>query len=386
MFSVQALHKIQLFKIQKTAQSIQAYSVIRRLLVGTSLATALAVLPQALSPRSAQAQSAQAQSAQSTATPIAPTARYAQDEAVGLDEIIAEWRGYYADVPVYVCVCLDDTCDQTQQWPYREYYLYQLGVALGPNNGRIAEGSGANCFDIADGSRPTAPRAFSTDPASTTAQASPPPAAPVVPPSATPSPPAPEADSTVAASIPTATTINNGEAIRLDWPSGASNVVAVAGSAWTIDIVNAFDCESFSLVGQKTMTAQRVVGEPAVDETTGNVAIPVLLDSCADVDQSAVFVISPSESGSYGLYRTQLPGRSDLAAVSVTPPPTEFASYGFASIQAMNYWDGVLFVRQGTASGAESVLLFRPGLTPAGDYAGCGVVQVNEGADFLCPD
>ncbi|MEM9149108.1 MAG: hypothetical protein AAGB19_01460, partial [Cyanobacteria bacterium P01_F01_bin.3] len=91
----------------------------------------------------------------------APTARYAQGEDVDLAEIVAEWRGYYDDVPVYQCVCIDDTCDQTAQWPYREFDRYQLSLALGPNNAQVTEAAGFNCFDIADGSRPSNPREFS---------------------------------------------------------------------------------------------------------------------------------------------------------------------------------------------------------------------------------
>lgn len=42
------------------------------------------------------------QPVQAQTSPPAPTFRYAQGEEVDLAEIIAEWRGYYADVPVYL--------------------------------------------------------------------------------------------------------------------------------------------------------------------------------------------------------------------------------------------------------------------------------------------
>ncbi|MFK8185644.1 MAG: hypothetical protein AB8B99_19890 [Phormidesmis sp.] len=354
----------------------------------------------------------------------APTVRYARGENVGLAEIVSEWRGYYPDIPVYQCVCQEDICDQSAGWPYREFDRYQLSVALGPNNGKAAETTGFNCFDIADGSRPADPRSFSeternpNDPVATAPPRIPappipdppaveqpptvvepppaidpispeaPPAPPVAPPpsvsppsSAAPSAPAvavgPAADSTAANSgIPQATVVNNGAAIRLDWPSGTSDMVAVANSSWNLNVLDALDCASFSLVPEKVMEAQRVVGVPAVDSVTGNVAVPVLLDSCAETDQSAVFVLDPNEGGGYALYRSQLPGDRNF--------PNEFSSYAFSSITGVQYWDGYLLVRQANAAGAEAISVFLPGSGPVGDYGGCGVVRAGEGANVLC--
>ncbi len=366
---------------------------VRSLIVGSALlAWPLAATQNAIAQTQPPAQPA----------PDAPTARYARGENVDLAEIVSEWRGYYADVPVYLCVCQADTCNQTQQWPYREYARYQLGLALGPTNGRMAEGSGANCFDIADNSRPNTPRNFSTAQAGGAASSTPappvappvapppaappapppvapPPAAPPTPPpvSPPPAPPTPPSASATAGDVPIATTLNGGNSIRLTWPSGVTNDIPVAGSNWNVSILDAFDCATASLVESKALSAQRVVGEVAVDSETGNIAVPVLLDSCLDTDQSAVFVLDPDETGRYLFYRTQLPGSRIL--------PNEFSSYAFSSVLDVRYWNGSLYVQQGTASGAESVVIFRADTTPAGRYAGCGVVTVGEGSDRLCP-
>ena len=333
----------------------------------------------------------------------APTARYAQGEDVDLDEIVAEWRGYYDDVPVYQCVCIDDTCDQTAQWPYREFDRYQLSLALGPNNAQVTEAAGFNCFDIADGSRPSNPREFSAalrgtaeadDSSETTStttptddsSASPTVSAPVRRP--IPTPPAPQsataAQSPTAGNVHTVTVINDGADIQLDWPSGSSNVINVAGSSWNINILDALDCESLSVVEQKTMVAQRVQGTPVVDETTGNIAVPVLLDFCVEVDQMAVFVLDPAEGGGYALYRTQLPPVQGSLSPGAFSFPNEFSSYAYSTILDMRYWDTALLVRQGSASGAEVISIFRAGPTPAGMYAGCGVVSDLEGSSVLC--
>ena len=412
---------------------------------GVSVALAAAPLPSA------------AQSGSTQPEQPAPTVRYARGEDVGLDEIVAEWRGYYADVPVYQCVCQADICDQSEGWPYREYDRFQLSVALGPNNGKAAEVAGFNCFDIADGSRPSQPRSFSAEernpddpvaaappripappvpseppvapPAPTTAPASTAPAPapstpapaptvaappapsepPVAPPAPAPSTPAPAptapppnvvtqtsppagppaaapAASAVAiaptqaasSAIPRASVINDGAAIQLDWPSGTSDVISVANSNWNLNVLSALDCESISLVSEKVLAAQRVVGEPAVDSITGNVAVPVLLDSCVETDQSAVFVLDPNEGGGYALYRSQLPGEQAL--------PNEFSTYAFSSITGVQYWDGYLLVRQANAAGAEALSVFLPGDTPSGAYGGCGILRDSEGAALLCGD
>ena len=374
---------------------------------GVSVALAAAPLPSA------------AQSGSTQPEQPAPTVRYARGEDVGLDEIVAEWRGYYADVPVYQCVCQADICDQSEGWPYREYDRFQLSVALGPNNGKAAEVAGFNCFDIADGSRPSQPRSFSAeernpdDPVAAAPPRIPAPPVPSEPPVAPPAPapstpePAPTAPPpnvvtqtsppagppaaapaasavaiapTQAASsaIPRASVINDGAAIQLDWPSGTSDVISVANSNWNLNVLSALDCESISLVSEKVLAAQRVVGEPAVDSITGNVAVPVLLDSCVETDQSAVFVLDPNEGGGYALYRSQLPGEQAL--------PNEFSTYAFSSITGVQYWDGYLLVRQANAAGAEALSVFLPGDTPSGAYGGCGILRDSEGAALLCGD
>lgn len=355
----------------------------------------------ALTAQGAIAQSEPAEPAE----PAAPTVRYARGEDVDIAEIVKEWRGYYADVPVYLCTCQEASCNQTQQWPYRVFDRYQMSVALGPTNGVIAEDSGSNCFDIADGSRPSEPRAFSAE--ETTIAESPRPTItqpdlpasnrptpdPVTPPPANrpvaapaESPAQAVATGPSASGIPVATVINQGADIQLDWPSGSSNVVNVADSTWNLSVLDAIECENLTQVDQKILEAKRVVATPVVDETTGNIAVPVLLDSCVDTDQSAVFILDPTEGGGYALYRTQLPGVGTASQSENRTLPNEFASYPFSSITGLRYWNGSLFVRHGTASGAEAVMIFRPDQTPSGTYAGCGVISANEGADRLCSE
>jgi hypothetical protein len=280
----------------------------------------------------------------------APTARYVQGEDVDLALIIAEWKGRYPDIPVFSCVCQDDTCNFTERWPLRAYSRYQSTVALGPFNATYTESRGFTCFDIQTGQRPGAADQAAAPPAESP-------------------PPQPELGQ------PTLTVLEEGSQLRLTWPGGQSNTIDISG--WNVNLLDALDCDSLSQVSEKRFYARRILGTPALNPGSGNIAVPILLNECVETQQTALFVVEPQSTGAYALYRVQVPGPRSL--------PDEFSSYPLNSITGVQYWNSTLLVRQGTASGAESLLMFRPGITPAGEFAGCGITQVQEGADSLCP-
>ncbi|MBE9077003.1 hypothetical protein IQ241_06780 [Romeria aff. gracilis LEGE 07310] len=167
----------------------------------------------------------------------------------------------------------------------------------------------------------------------------------------------------------------DGTAIQLSWEDGDSSTYDITD--WKIRLLEATDCATLSQVPEKVFSARRIVGTPVVDQATGHIAVPVLLDECVETQQSAVFIVAPQDVGTYALYRLQVPG--DRAF------PDEFSSYPLASLSGLQYWDGTLLVRQSTASGAEALLAFRPGPTPAGEFATCGIINPQEGACRLCP-
>ncbi|NEP17412.1 MAG: hypothetical protein F6J97_10980 [Leptolyngbya sp. SIO4C1] len=279
--------------------------------------------------------------------PLKPTARYAIGEDVDLGQIIGEWRDPYPEIPIFACVCDDAVCDNSESWPFREFERYQLTVKLGPYNAGVAESIGFNCFDIETGRRPSELADGGIG-------------GPDQPGSSL--------------GIPTADVLDEGEQLRLSWPNGESNTIDVDG--WNIALLDALDCQTLTQVPQKTFTARRIIGTPAVDAQTGNVAVPVLLEECVETQQSAIFVVDPQGVGSYALYRVQVPGEQVF--------PNEFSSYPLNSITGVQYWDSSLLVRHGTASGAEALLVFRPGRTPAGEWVSCGVVTPGEGDSRLC--
>jgi len=83
-----------------------------------------------------------------------PTARYGRGEDVDLSLIIEEWRDRFPATPVFVCTCRNQSCGDTEAWPFREFTLYQPFVALGDTNATNNETTGFKCFDIETGLTP----------------------------------------------------------------------------------------------------------------------------------------------------------------------------------------------------------------------------------------
>ena len=185
----------------------------------------------------------------------------------------------------------------------------------------------------------------------------------------------PAANSQPVADIPTVTVTESGTSLTLNWPSGDRTPIDIQD--WTIAILDSFDCATYELVAERDLSAQRILGTPTVNPQTGDVAVPVLLEECVDVQKSAVFIIDPQGPQSHALYRLQVPGDRPL--------PHEFSSYALSSISGLHYWDNTLLVSHGDASGADAMMVFPAGNTPAGQYAGCVVTQPGEGAGSLCP-
>ncbi|ASC71586.1 uncharacterized protein XM38_025380 [Halomicronema hongdechloris C2206] len=275
----------------------------------------------------------------------APTARYAQGEAVDLALIIEEWKQKHPEIPVFACVCDQQQCDHTPRWPFRTYSRYQFTVALGPFNASYTESRGFNCFDIQTGQAPDAQTDMGSD----------------------------DASDTDTGQLPTVAVLDQGRRLQI---RHQGQMISADVTGWNLQLFQALDCSGPRIVPQKEVTARRVISEPAIDPASGNIAVPVLLEDCVETQQSAVFVVDP-QGGAYGLYRVQLPGEQSL--------PHEFASYPFASITGLHYWDSTLFVRQGDAAGNRALVVFEPGRTPAGTYGGCLLLETIEGSGRLCP-
>ncbi|MEO1094364.1 MAG: hypothetical protein AAFX01_05640 [Cyanobacteria bacterium J06638_28] len=175
---------------------------------------------------------------------------------------------------------------------------------------------------------------------------------------------------------PTVSVINDDTTLVLTWLPDTSLSIDI--QSWNVNLLDTWDCETYSPSPERVLTARRIMGTPAIDPVTGNIAVAVLLEECVEVQKSAVFIVDPQDPGSYALYRVQVPGSR--------PFPNEFSSYDLSSVTGLQYWESSLLVRHGDASGAEAMLIFRPSVTPAGEYAGCAVLHPGEGAGSLCPN
>ncbi|NEQ42842.1 MAG: hypothetical protein F6K00_04470 [Leptolyngbya sp. SIOISBB] len=185
----------------------------------------------------------------------------------------------------------------------------------------------------------------------------------------------PVARSQTVEEIPTVTVDPTGTTLTLNWSTGERYPIDIQD--WTIAILDSFDCATYDLVAERDLSAQRILGTPVVNPQTGDVAVPVLLEECIEVQKSAVFVVDPQGYQSHALYRLQVPGDRPL--------PHEFSSYALSSISGLHYWEETLLVSHGDASGAGAMMIFTASHTPAGSYAGCAVTQPGEGAGSLCP-
>ncbi len=281
-----------------------------------------------------------------------PTARYAAGDDVDLALIITEWKGLMPNIPVFSCICQADSCDHSERWPFRNYDRYQQTVSLGDFNRDYTESLGFNCFNIETEKRDNQ--------------------APEMPTEITESE-LPKDDNTLDSLTASVSDDNTG--LILTWPDAQTNTIDVR--SWKVTLLDALDCETATLVPEKIVNARRIVGTPMVDPLTDNVAVPVLLEDCFDSQQTAVFVVNSEGAETYALYRVQVPGEREF--------PNEFSSYGLNEIGGLRYWNSTLIVRHGSASGAEALLVFRPDITPAGRFVSCGLLNIREGADRLCP-
>jgi hypothetical protein len=175
--------------------------------------------------------------------------------------------------------------------------------------------------------------------------------------------------------IPTARLVNRTQ-LELEW-SGRKTIVPV--DSLNAQILDGVNCQKGTVEPRQTLSGQRFFGNRAlaVDPLTGNVAVGVVMQDCFDTFTSAVFVIDPQSPGTYAIYRAQVPGARPLGDQGSTFP--------LNAIERVRYLDGDLLVRNGsTAVESKALLVFTPGTTPAGKFAGCVVLAQGEGRS-LCP-
>ncbi len=272
---------------------------------------------------------------------LPPTARYARGEDVDLSLIVDEWQSRMPDIPIYACTCTEDICNTKPRWPLRSYNKNEPLVALGPFNAEYNESKGFACEVI------------TTDNDTETPTAEQP----------------PEAQRGTSAQV-----VNNRQAIQVTH-NGTTRTIDTRN--WDITIIDALDCDQLDQVPSKRLNVLRLTDYVAVNEFTGQVAVGALLSECVETHQSAVFVVEPSESGDWSVYRLMVPGPKTL--------PNGSSSYPLFSLSGLSYMDGHLLVGENTVADNAAVLLFKAGPKTAGTYVDCLELKQSENPNGLCP-
>jgi hypothetical protein len=139
------------------------------------------------------------------------------------------------------------------------------------------------------------------------------------------------------------------------------------------EVMDSMDCQKTEKVDRQTLTVTNFMRDQmSMNPRTGEIAIGVIFQYCALVQESAVVVLKSNSDGSYQPRMLQVPGKQAL--------PSNNATYPLAYIKSLRYTNNNLLVIHGSAAGAEAELEFRDGA-----FASCRVTVAGEGEQKVCP-
>lgn len=271
-------------------------------------------------------------------TELSATTRYARGEAVDLALIIDEWQQRMPQIPIFTCICEAQTCETKPRWPLRSYGQGDTLLAIGADNARHNETQGFGCVALAQGHSPSE-----------------------MPQAAIPR---------VAAAI-----APNGQSLTLSH-NGQSRTIQP--TLWKANLLPAAHCPQHPPRAVQKLPVRRLVGQASVDPTSGNVAVAALLDDCTGAEAIAIFIVEIQDGDlqRLALHRLLVPGAEAL--------PNRWSTYALQQVTSLTFSQGHLLVRH-RAAGQEAVLVYRPGQTPAGEYADCVVLQPGPSSPSPCP-
>lgn len=138
------------------------------------------------------------------------------------------------------------------------------------------------------------------------------------------------------------------------------------------EVMDSIDCQKTEKVDRQTLTVTNFMRDQmSINPRTGEIAIGVVFQYCALVQESAVVVLKSNSDGSYQPRMLQVPGKQALSSN---------ATYPLGYIKSLRYINNNLLVIHGSAAGAEAELEFRDG-----QFASCRVTVVGEGEQKVCP-
>ncbi len=139
------------------------------------------------------------------------------------------------------------------------------------------------------------------------------------------------------------------------------------------EVMGSLNCQKMEQVDRQTLTVTNFMRDQvSVNPQTGEIAIGVIFQYCALVQESAVVVLKSNSDGSYQSRMLQVPGKQAL--------PGNNATYPLAYIKNLRYTNNNLVVTHGNTAGAEAELEFQNG-----QFASCRITAAGEGEQKFCP-
>lgn len=156
-------------------------------------------------------------------------------------------------------------------------------------------------------------------------------------------------------------------------------VVEQGGQTFTFDaqdvkaeMMGSVDCEKMVQVDRQSLIGDNFMRDRvSIDPQTGNIAIGVIFQYCALVQESAIVLLQPQATGGYQTSLLQVPGFKAL--------PTASATYPIGYIKSLRYNNGELLVTHSSSTDAEAEIVFRDG-----KFVSCNITTPGEGDGNLC--
>lgn len=139
-----------------------------------------------------------------------------------------------------------------------------------------------------------------------------------------------------------------------------------------VEMMGSVDCEKMVQVDRQSLSGNNFMRDRlSIDPQTGNIAIGVIFQYCALIQESAIVLLQPQATGGYQTSLLQVPGFKAL--------PTARATYPLGYIKSLRYNNGELLVTHGGAADAEAEIVFRDG-----KFVSCNITTPGEGSGNLC--
>ena len=151
----------------------------------------------------------------------------------------------------------------------------------------------------------------------------------------------------------------------------------IRASSLRVRVLDSHTCKG-KPVKRQTLSGKKFFPKAIkLDKRTGNLAVGVLLQDCANQNISAVFILQPKPNWSnYIVHRVAVPGKKQIN--------DRFSTYPLRKIKVIGFIDGNLLIKHTSFKNSEALLVYKKSEKPTGKYAGCVVTQLGK-SNSICP-